>query len=61
MKQKLVGRRFLMDTWSVTSVISELVTFPLTIVPEGMQGVAEKVETAQQEGKNTSRECKSVK
>ena len=31
-KQKLVGWRFLMDTWSV---ISELMTLPLTIVPEG--------------------------
>ena len=32
-KQKLVGLGFLMDTWSV---ISELMTFPLIIVPEGM-------------------------
>ena len=35
--------------------------FPLIIVPEGMQGVAEKVEMALQKWNNISRECESVK
>ena len=44
-----------------TSVVSELVTFALIIVPESMYGVAEKVEIAQQKGNSTSRDCESVK
>ena len=61
MKQKVVGRRFLMATWSVNICHYRSHDFPLTIVPKGTSGVAEKVETALQDGNNTSRECENVK
>ena len=35
-KQKLVGRRFLMDHGLSISVISEFMTLPLIIAPEGI-------------------------